>query len=258
MVVLIAACMSTFDSSVNAAAGLFLRDVYQKYFRPTAKTKELIYISWVTVACIVIISFLFAYTVKSINDIWGWIVMGLGGGMLMPLVLRLYWWRFNGVGFATGTGIGMVAAIVQRMLCPEMNEIAQFLILGTIGLIGAIIGTYLSKPTEHEVLMNYYTKTRPFGFWGYLKNAVPESMRRSMKTEHTNDLWAVPFSFLVHISILLIPMQLVIQSYKAMVCTIVLALIGLVGMYHFWFRNLPKENYGEIAEEGIAENIKSE
>jgi len=28
----------------------------------------------------------------------------------MPTVLRLYWWRFNGSGFALGTLVGLIAA----------------------------------------------------------------------------------------------------------------------------------------------------
>jgi Na+/proline symporter len=92
MIALIAASMSTFDSTVNAATGFLTRDLYQKYIRPNANTKELIYASWSFVFVLVLTGFLFAFTIKSINDIWGWIVMGLLGGGLVPSVLRLYWW----------------------------------------------------------------------------------------------------------------------------------------------------------------------
>ena len=45
-----------------------------------------------------------------INMIFEWIMMVLGTGVLMPNVLRWFWWRFNGVGFAVGTLCGVVAA----------------------------------------------------------------------------------------------------------------------------------------------------
>jgi len=66
-------------------------------------------------------AFLLAYSVRSINDIWDWIIMGLGGGMMVPLILRMYWWRFNGGGFATGMLFGTVAAIAQRGPVPVLG-----------------------------------------------------------------------------------------------------------------------------------------
>lgn len=78
LIALIAASMSTFDSTVNMTTGLLTRDIYQKHVRPNAETKELIYASWFFVVSLVGLAFLFAYSVKSINDIWGWIIMGLG------------------------------------------------------------------------------------------------------------------------------------------------------------------------------------
>jgi len=37
----------------------------------------------------------FGIMAKSLNDIWGWIIMGLGGG-LVPGLMMFYWWRFSG------------------------------------------------------------------------------------------------------------------------------------------------------------------
>ena len=37
-------------------------------------------------------------TIKKINEMWAWITMGIGAGMLIPQVIRWYWWRFNGYG----------------------------------------------------------------------------------------------------------------------------------------------------------------
>ncbi len=88
LVALIAASMSTFDSTVNMTTGYFTRDIYQGYLRPKAGNRELIYASWVFIALLAGVGFLFGYTVKSINDIWGWIIMGLGGGLLVPGILK--------------------------------------------------------------------------------------------------------------------------------------------------------------------------
>jgi hypothetical protein len=101
VIALIAAALSTFGSWVNLATGQFVNDFYKKWIRPKAETRELIYASWGTVVGIVACSFLFSLTLDSINDIWGWMMMGFGAGFLVPAFLRLYWWRFNGAGSAS-------------------------------------------------------------------------------------------------------------------------------------------------------------
>ena len=89
-----------------------------------------------------------AYSVPSINKIWGWLMMGLSGGLIVPAFLRLFWWRFNGSGFAAGTFAGIGAAFLQYFMYPNMAEWLQFTTITLIGLISSIIGTYCGKSTN--------------------------------------------------------------------------------------------------------------
>ena len=249
LIVLLAAAMSTFNAQVNGVTGFITRDIYQKYCHPNASTRELIYISWAAVCLLVGLSFIFAYYVKSINDVWDWIIMGLGGGLMIPGLLRLVWWRFNGGGFAVGTFVGMTAAIVQRMYFPELDSRLQFLILGLIGTVASIIGTYLTAPEDHEVVARFYRITRPFGFWAPFRKALPEADRIAMQLEHRRDVLCVPFALLWQVTMFLLPMLAVIGAWTPFCYTLALFLIGLSGVYMLWFRHLPKENYFEPGEE---------
>ena len=94
--------------------------------------------------------------------------MGLGGGLLVPTVLRLYWSRFNGGGFAIGTFVGLVAAILHKQIWAalansfnvgELNDWKMFTMLLIIGLIASIIGTYITKPTDRKVTEHFYKTT---------------------------------------------------------------------------------------------------
>src|SRR4030065_545900 len=60
-----------------------------------------------------------AYSTKNINDIWGWLTMGLVGGTMIPTVLRLYWWRVNGSGVAPGNPVGLAGAPLRKTLGAE-------------------------------------------------------------------------------------------------------------------------------------------
>lgn len=243
LVALVAAAMSTFDATVNATTGLLTRDVYQKFIRPRAANSELIYASWVFTVSQVVIAMFFAYSIKSINDIWGWIIMGLGGGLMIPGVLRLYWWRFNGGGFAIGTGVGLTAAVLQKFYYPGLDERLQFLFLGCIGLTATVIGTFITKPTDRAVLEHFYRTTRPFGFWGPLKSILPADVRLRMEDEHRRDLMALPFALVCQVCLFLMPMTLIIRNFTAFGVTAAIFLACGLVLYLVWFRHLPAHNY---------------
>ncbi|HEY5140505.1 MAG TPA: hypothetical protein VIJ25_14490, partial [Methylococcales bacterium] len=243
LVGLLAAAMSTFNAFINMATGFFTNDIYKGYLRRNAQNRELIYISYVFGIVLVGISFLMAYSSRNINDIWGWLMMGLSGGLIVPLALRFYWWRFNGIGFAISTCCGVIAAIFQRLYFPDMPEWQQFVFITALSFIAAVAGTYCGKPTDSKVLDEFFRKTRPFGFWRPCAHLFTAPQMAVIKREHFHDLVALPFTFLWQVTILLAPMLLIIGAYRSFFVTVVLLGISLVGMYCFWYRHLPKENY---------------
>ncbi|MEN6385772.1 MAG: sodium:solute symporter [Phycisphaerales bacterium] len=256
---LVAAAMSTFASFINLTTALFTRDIYQNLIRPKAGNKELIRASYVFGFVLVAVAALMAYSSKNINDIWGWLMMGLSGGLIVPLALRLYWWRFNGVGFACGTVVGIIAAILQRYIAviipqwkavSEMSEAQQFGFILIIGTVASVIGTYLAPPVKREILENFYLKTRPFGWWGPFKSLLKPQDRKTLKREHFFDITALPFAFIWQISILLLPLQLLIGNWFAFKVTLILLIISLVGLYYLWFKRLPAENFENFEPAG--------
>lgn len=249
LVALIAASMSTFDSTVNMSAGFFVKDIYQRYIRPQASNRELITASWIFIALLVSTGFAVGYTTKSINDIWGWIVMSFGAGLLVPAFLRLYWWRFNGGGFAFGTVIGMAFAILQRIIFPELDERFQFLLCSTVSLLASIAGTYLTRPTDKAIVENFYRKTRPFGIWRPLKKILSPGVRTAMEREHRFDIISLPFVMLWQITLFMLPMQLIIKSYDAFFKTFILFIVCLIGIYFFWYRQLPADEDSSLSSE---------
>jgi SSS family solute:Na+ symporter len=269
LIALVAASMSTFDMTVNMCAGLLVKDIYSKYISPMARNRELIFASWVSVVLIVVASFLFAARLESINEIWGWLMMGLFGGLTIPMLLRLYWWRFNGGGFAIGTFVGVAAAIIEMIVVktwPEWavskylgNELILLIYVSIVGLIGSIIGTYLTEPTDRKLLERFYRTTRPIGLWGPLKSCLPAGVRKRVEKEHAIDIATIPFALLFQITLLMMPLQLVVRSFRAFQWTLGLFIIGVLGMYFLWFRNLPASGNWEpelvIDDPGVPEEL---
>ncbi|HID39842.1 MAG TPA: sodium:solute symporter [Calditrichaeota bacterium] len=248
LIAIIAASMSTFDTSVNTTAGFFVRDIYQRYLRPKASNRELIYSSYTVSVILVVLGYFLTFTVRSINDIWAWLIMGLGSGLSTAVMLKFYWWRFNGAGFALGTLVGMVLAIGQRILFPDLVEWQQFLIISGISLIAIIISTFLTKPTDEKVLKNFYLTTRPFGFWKPYKKYLSYDARNKMEKEHRNDIISLPIILVWQLTLYLLPMQLIIHTYQTFWITLGIFLACTAGIYWFWYRNLPPAESGAAVE----------
>lgn len=248
---LIAAGMSTFNVTINKAASFFTRDIYQRYMRPKAANRELMLATYTFTISLVACGFAMAYTVRTINDIWGWITMGLCSGLAVPSLLKMYWWRFNGGGFAIGTMAGCVGAVVQRLFCPQMPEQWQFVILTVFAAVCSIIGTYLTAPTDKNVLENFYKITRPFGFWKPLEHILSKDVKKRMRREHRNDLLSLPFVGTWLVTMFLMPMQLIIKQYKSFCISLSLFVISVIFIYIFWYKNLPTEEDIKITAEHL-------
>ncbi|HEO71188.1 MAG TPA: sodium:solute symporter, partial [Candidatus Hydrogenedentes bacterium] len=113
---LLAAFMSTFSSTVNSGASYLVRDFYQPYLRPNASERHLVRASYVATVLVVIAGIAIGFRATSIAQIWEWLMTALGAGVIIPNVLRWYWWRMNGWGYAAGTVVGMLLALVPLFL----------------------------------------------------------------------------------------------------------------------------------------------
>ena len=238
---LMAAAMSTFDSTVNAGAAYWVKDLYQTFLNPKATERQLMRHSYWASAVIIILGTVASFGISNINEIWGWITMGIGAGMFIPQVLRWYWWRFNGYGFAWGTVAGMVAAVMTKVFAGTIPEYWSFSIACVSSLLGCILGTYLTSPTDPKVLLNFYKITRPFGFWGPVRSNLPAETMRKINTENRRDLLATCFAVPWQVVLFLLFMMMVLKRWDNVSVLFVTLLALSVGLYLSWFRHLSTE-----------------
>lgn len=238
---LMAAAMSTFDSTVNAGAAYWVKDIYQTYINPKASEKTLMAHSRWSSVLLVVLGLGFMLLINNINDIWGWITSSLGAGLLIPTMARWYWWRMNGYGFAWGTAAGMVAAVLQRIFLPEIPEYFAFLVSTTFSLIGMIIGTYAAPPTDEAVLQEFYKRTRPFGFWGPVRKSIKMDVMDEINKENKRDIIATFFAVPWQVVLFLTGMAIILKRWDEFSWLLVILLFLSSGLYYFWFRHLSTE-----------------
>ena len=169
---LLSAFMSTFSATVNAGASYLIHDMYEKYIVPGASMKHLVRASKFGSLLVIVSGILVGMQATNINQIFEWIMMVLGTAVLMPNVLRWFWWRFNGVGFAVGTIVGVVAAIYSVWVYADVELYVSFPILLGISIVSSVAATFMSPPTDMETLKTFYRNVRPAGLWGPVRQAV--------------------------------------------------------------------------------------
>src|SRR5690606_17207547 len=162
---LLAAFISTFASTVNAAPAYLINDIYLKYINPQAQRKQLINYSYIISLAVVVLSTLIGLYILSINTVIQWIVSALYGGYIAANVLKWHWWRFNGHGYFWGMAAGIIASMVFPLLFPDTLPLYYFPLTFAVSIIGCLGGTYAAPATDDATLKNFYRKVRPWGFW---------------------------------------------------------------------------------------------
>ena len=102
-----------------------------------------------------------------------------------------------------------------------------------------VIG-WLNGPTDMEVLVKFYAKVRPFGFWGPVRaeavkrGLVPASDHMPL-VDALNGLITACFQ----VALALVPFYIFLRQWElAWIWGGVLAALGVI-LYYTWYRNLP-------------------
>ncbi len=236
----IAAFMSTFSSIVNSGASFIVRDIWQPYFRPDASSKEAIRISHYASLLMVALGLVIGFNATSIAQIWSWIMMALGAGVVVPNVLRWYWWRLNGWGYSFGTLGGMLLSLVA-LFFPEIPMYVFFPLVCTFSLLTSIIVSLMTPFVAKDQLINFYVTVRPFGLWKPIKAQCGlEADELSLKAESA---WLALLNVALGMSAIsglyLSPMFLVGHWYIKSFIWFMVLLISTVVLKFTWYNHLP-------------------
>ena len=238
---LLAAAMSTYVAIVNSGAAYWVNDLYQRFIKPEATNKELILHSRIASVAIVILGLMSTYLFTSLNDVWGFLTMGFGVGLIVPQFIRWYWWRFNGYGYAGGTIIGMITAISIRFFFDDIAEMPSFYLTAAITFIGSVVVSYLFPATDESDLKEFYARTRPFGFWGPVRKTFSDSFIVPIQSENRRDILATFFAVPWMLFLGITPMMVVTKQWVyTLICGSVLVILSVI-LYFLWYKHLSKE-----------------
>lgn len=242
---LLSGFLATFSSTVNGGAAYLVKDVYQRYINPNADAKKLVNVSYFSSALLIITGLIISYFGTSINTAFLWIFGTLAAGILPPNVLRWYWWRLNGQGYAAGVFGGMFLSLGQVFL-EQTNLIAPlplyigFPVIAILSTIITIVASILTEPTDLETLKNFYKKVQPAGAWQPAKEAVlAENPNFKKQSPFARDLFNTAVAMIGITALYVSMLYLILHRLEIGFALIGTTLVTVVILYFTWYKHLP-------------------
>ena len=258
---LLAAFMSNFAATVNAAPPYIVNDIYRRFINPNASEKTCVRLSILSSLTIVVIGICIGWFITSINNVVGWITAALWGGYAAANLIKWYWWRFNGFGYFWGMMTGILSALVLPFVIPAGLQAAIavdpsvpgflrdmmslptalvcFPIILVVSLIGCFAGTLLTKPEDDEVLKAFYKKTKPWGLWGpILQKVQAEDPSFKPNPDFARDMFNVVVGIVWQTALVAMPVFFVIREFDRALIALAIVIVTSVTLWITWMRHL--------------------
>jgi Na+/proline symporter len=233
---LIAAFMSNYAATINAAPAYVVNDIYKRFINPNAHPKKYVRMSYIVSIVFVLLGFGVGLIVGSINEVMLWIVNALFPGYTAANVLKWYWWRLNGYGYFWGMVAGIGSAFVLAAFVPSVAALSAFPYVLGVSIIGCVAGSYLTDPEPDDVLIDFYTRVKPWGFWGPVLAKV--RLRHPDFQPNKNfkrDMFNVVVGTTWQTTLVALPIFIVIHETTSMLVTLgVLVATSVILKFNWW------------------------
>jgi Na+/proline symporter len=242
---LLSGFLATFSSTVNGGAAYLVKDVYQRYINPNAAPRTLIRASYLASSLLILTGIVISYLGTSINTAFLWIFGTLAAGILPPNVLRWYWWRLNGWGYAAGVLGGMALSLGQAvadnsLFSSPLPLYVGFPIIAIASTIVTITVTLLTRPADLSTLENFYENVQPAGAWSPIRERVllrkPQFKRETpFRLEALNTLLALVGICALYVGTLYLILNRHLTAFACFSTTAIMC----IALYFTWYKHLP-------------------
>lgn len=247
---LIAAFMSSFAATVNAAAVYLVHDFYRRYLRPQASERHLIRASYAVSLALVALGTWVGFAVDSINSILQWLVSGLWGGYAAANVLKWHWWRLNGQGYFWGMVSGIAGALalpplvtgIDPALDVDLLPLYLFPVLLLLSGLVAVIVSLRTPIEDLETLKRFYLSVRPWGWWAPLAAMLEREGRGVPRNDgFRRDAFNVVVGTIAQTALVALPIYVVMRAGPAVAVCVAILLLACLVLKRTWYERLPAD-----------------
>lgn len=226
-----AAYMSTIATQLNWGTSYIINDLYKRFLNTSKSEKHYVLISRIFTLLLMIISAIVTLFIERISGAWEFIIE-CGAGVGLVLILRWYWWRINAWSEISAIITPFILLPIVKYFGIDFPFSLYYLVAGTT--VVWLVVTFLTKPTDEKVLIDFYKKVYPGGrLWKKISSKIPEIKEEpSFKIMFLNWVLGV---ILVYSSLFGIG-SLILGDYSDGLIYVIIALISLI----FILRNLSR------------------
>ncbi|MBR5414395.1 MAG: Na+:solute symporter [Thermoguttaceae bacterium] len=213
---LFAAFMSTVATLLNLGSSYMVNDFYHRFINPKASEKQLVFQGRLWTVILMVLACLLAFRLQSAKDNFN-IILEIGAGTGLLFLIRWFWWRINAASEIAAMCLALPTAVYFRFfhvplcaalfgtagpdgvrVCPDalkFSDGAVLLITIAVTTIGWLLVTYLTRPTDQKILVEFLRRTKAGGpGWKRVVDAaVADGVDRAELEEPS---WSVPLGIL--------------------------------------------------------------
>lgn len=236
---LVAAFMSTFAANVNAGPAYIVNDIYKKFINPNASDKKYIRLSYLASFAVVLIGVVFGLLATNIDNVLNWIVGGLFGGYIAANFLKWIWWRFNGYGYFWGMVSGLLISGVIPFLFKDTQPIYVFPFTFAFSFAVSVIASLMTPAEPDEVLLSFYEKVRPWGFWKPVYQKLKQQKPHiKANTEFSKDMLNSVVGIVWQMTLVVMPLYFIIREYMNFSITLAVFVATSIFLKFNWIDKL--------------------
>lgn len=167
-----AAYMSTIATQLNWGTSYIINDFYKRFVRKNKDERYYVKASRAVTILLMIVSVFVTMFITRISGAWEFI-LECGAGVGLVLILRWFWWRINAWSEISAMITPFVVFPVIRYYGIEFPT-TLFYLVGATTIVWVTV-TYLTRPTDNEVLFTFYKKIHPGGvLWKKVSSQLPD------------------------------------------------------------------------------------
>ena len=243
MAVLLAALMSTISAMINVTSSVITNDFIKRYVRREFSQKQLVRIGQVASVAALFVGFVFSLSFTHIVTAWETMIFVWVTVILVPATLRWHYWRMSARAFVGSMGISVILVLGRVMLFKSLSAAGSLAVDTALCLIVTLVMIFLNKPTDMDILVKFYARIRPFGFWGpvrreAIKRGLVPARDKMPAMDALNGILTAVFQF----SLAILTFYAFIRRWGQFGIWISIAAALAIMLYFTWYKNLPSRD----------------
>ena len=170
LIAFFAAYMSTISTQLNWGASYIVNDLYSRFIRPKATQKQLVRAARVSTFLLMLVALIVTAQIQTLESAFKFMIE-CGAGLGAVLILRWYWWRINAWSEIVATITPFFAFTMVHFYTDFVFPNSLFITVSFTTVMW-LIATFLTQPTDLQILKFFYRRVQPEGAWQPVVNSL--------------------------------------------------------------------------------------